>query len=192
MAPRTMLGLCAAAKQAGSLTSGTARIAVTTNFYQTAGYKIATKSAKVMDVYEPTPRLIPKGSSPILEVKKQLYQKYDPDGKKRALFDPNSPTYIQPGDVVRVTKSDKSSFIGMLIAINQRDLATNILLRTKITGVGVEQRYNVFNPFISQVELLRVPRKRWASDKLYFIRENSKLDVGDVDSEIRKTERKRL
>lgn len=159
---------------------------------QTAGYRLPTKYVNVVDVYEPTARLIPKGSSPILAVQKDFYEKYDPEGKKRALFDPTSPTYIQPGDVVRVTKSDKSSFIGMLIAINRRQLATNILLRTKITGVGVEQRYNIFNPAVTEVELLRVPKKRYASDKLYFIRENSKLDVGDVDSEIRKAERKRM
>jgi large subunit ribosomal protein L19 len=153
---------------------------------------VANLLEKVVNVYESTPRLIPKGSSPIKEVEKDLYDQYDADGSKRRLFDKLNETRIRPGDVVRVTKTDKSSFVGVLIAINRRHLSTNILLRTKIGGTGVEERFNIFNPAVERVETLRVPAKRRKRSKLYFIRENTKLDVGDVDAEIRKSERRRV
>jgi ribosomal protein L19 len=74
----------------------------------------------------------------------------------------------------------------MLLGVQRHALATNILLRTKVGGVGVEHRFNIFSPNVAKIEQLRRPAKRRPKSKLYFIKTNPKIDVGDVDSQIRK------
>lgn len=146
----------------------------------------------IVSVYATTPRLIGKGSSPILEVENDVYKKLDPDFSKRKLLDRSGPNRLRQGDIVRVENQDGSSFVGVLIAINRRQLASNIVLRTKIGSVAVENRVAVFNSAVKSIDLIRVPAKRWKRSKLYFIRGQNKLDVGDVDAELRKLERRRL
>lgn len=121
-----------------------------------------------------------------------MYKKLDPDFAKRKLLDRSGANRLRQGDIVRVENQDGSSFVGVLIAINRRQLASNIVLRTKIGSVAVENRVAVFNSAVKSIDLIRVPAKRWKRSKLYFIRGQNKLDVGDVDAELRKLERRRL
>lgn len=150
---------------------------------------VPTRKVNVVPVYEQTPRLVPKGKSPKQVMTDKLYAKYDPDGSKRALFDKTKPTCPRAGDILRVTKKDKSSFVGMLLALNRNHLATTILLRTKISGIGVENRVHVYNPDVEKIEVLRVPAMRWPKEKYYFVRGTKKYDAGDLDSFVRRQNR---
>lgn len=149
-------------------------------------FTIPTRTVNVVKVYKQTPRRIPKGSNPLQIQTEKLFEKYDPDGSKRALFDKTNPMCPRAGDVLRITKKDGSTSVGMLLALNRNHLATSILLRTKITGIGVEQRFHVYNPEITKVELLRVPTMRWPKQKYYFVRGTKKYDAGDLDGFVRR------
>lgn len=148
-----------------------------------------TRTLNVIPVYEQTPRLIPKGQNALTLQEKKMFERYDKDGSKRALFDKTNPGCPRAGDVVRVVKTDKSSFVGMLLALNRNHLGTTILLRTKIGGIGVENRFQVYNPDIERIEVLKVPAMRWPKEKYYFVRGTKKHDAGDLDGFVRRQRR---
>lgn len=154
-----------------------------------ATFVIPTKKTNVVEIYKTTPRLISKGTNPLLETEKDLYKEYDPQGLKRNFMDRKQG--VKAGDAVRVTKSDASTFIGMAIAIKRKGIGSTILLRTKIQGTAVEMTYNVYNPTITKLDIVRHPPKQKSKSKIYYIRGNVKYDAGDLDAEIRKSERRR-
>lgn len=118
-----------------------------------------------------------------------MLKAYDPDGSKAKLLDANNVFGIRVGDILRVTKSDKSTVVGVLIDMHRTGLGSTLLLRTKITGVGVENRLHVYNPDIANIEILRVPRMVWPSKDYKFIREHPDYDTGDVEALMRKQRR---
>lgn len=152
-------------------------------------YIVPTRTLNVIPVYEQTPRLIPKGENALKLQEKKMFAKYDKDGSKRALFDRKNPGCPRAGDVVRIVKTDKSSFVGMVLGINRNSLGTTLLLRTKIGGIGVENRFQVYNPDIEKIDLLKVPAMRWPKEKHYFVRGTKKYDAGDLDSFVRRQRR---
>lgn len=158
---------------------------------QIRNYIVPTRKLNVIPVYKQTPRRIPKDSSALDVAEKKLFEKYDPTGAKRALFDKSKMTCPKAGDILRVVKKDKSTFVGMLLALNRNHVASTILLRTKIGGVGVENRFHIFNPHIERIEILRVPAMRWPKEKYYFVRGSKKYDSGDLDSFVRRQQRAR-
>lgn len=161
------------------------------NKSQQATFIIPTKKRNVVDVYKPTRRLIPKGANALIQTQSNLLQQYDPTGWKQDFISRTKEGHVNPGDIVRVQKSDDSSFIGMVIAINRNNLSTTIELRNKIQGTGVESIFNVFNPQIVAMDILRNPVKLKKKAKLFYLRGNVKYDVGDLDAEIRKSQRRR-
>lgn len=138
-----------------------------------------------MKVYESTPRLIRKHESPISLMESQELAKLDPEGWRRELVDKKSDKCLLPGDIVRVIKSDRTHFSGMVIAIKRNGLSTNFVLRNKITGLGVESRYQLYSPIIEKIELMRRPNKMKRRAKLYYVRGSAKHDVGDLETEIK-------
>lgn len=149
-------------------------------------YIVPHRTLNVLPVYKQTPRLIPKGSTALGVQENKLFDRYDPLGKKRALLDKSNPGCPRAGDILRVVKKDKSTFVGMLLALNRNHLGTTILLRTKIGGIGVENRFLVYNPDIEKIELLKVPTMRWPKQKYYFVRGTKKHDAGDLDGLVRR------
>lgn len=71
---------------------------------------------------------------------KQLLQKYDPTGKRRALVDQD--TGVRSGDIIKVTYLDRTNVTGQVIAVKRsvNSVGTNILLRNKMNKLGVEMR----------------------------------------------------
>lgn len=138
-----------------------------------------------MSVYEATPRLIKKHETPLALVEKQQLSNLDPEGWRRELVDRKSEKCLLPGDIVRVIKTDRTHFSGMVIAIKRNGLSTNLVLRNKITGLGVETRYQLYSPTIEKIELMRRPNKMKRRAKLYYVRGSAKHDVGDLETEIK-------
>jgi large subunit ribosomal protein L19 len=158
-------------------------------FTQRAGFVIPTKKTNTIDVYKTTPRLIPKGTNPVLETQKELYDEYDPKGWKRQFL--NRDEGVSAGDAVRVTKADGSTFVGLTLGVKRRGLGSTILLRTKVHGTAVEMTYSIYNPSITGLDIVRRAAKKKSKAKVYYIRGNVKYDAGDLDAEIRRSERRR-
>ncbi|GMM51323.1 mitochondrial 54S ribosomal protein [Starmerella bacillaris] len=156
----------------------------------TRNYQLNMRTENVVKVYKPPQRLVPPGKDVLKLTQEKLFERYDPDGEKRKLFSRKNIMSPRAGDIMQVTKKDKSTFIGMLLALNRNGLGTTILLRTRIHGIGVENRFQVYNPDIEKIEILRVPTVRWPKEKYYFIRGLKKYDTGDLDALLRKERRK--
>jgi len=139
-------------------------------------------------VFEPLPKKR-NGQGAISFLHKQLLQKYDPTGKRRALVDTSSG--LRSGDIIKVTYLDRTNVTGQVIAIKrgQNNVGTNILLRNKINKLGCEMRIPLYNPNIRNIELLHQPKKYMPRKKHFYIR-NSKYDVGDVEMFLRKEKKK--
>ena len=138
-----------------------------------------------MKVYESTSRLVKKHETPLALVEKEELQKLDPQGWRQALVNKKSEHCLLPGDIVRVIKTDRTHFSGMVIDIKRNGLSTNFVLRNKITGLGVETRYQLYSPIIEKIELMRRPNKMKRRAKLYYVRGSAKHDVGDLETEIK-------
>uniref|UniRef100_A0A060TBX7 ARAD1B18348p n=1 Tax=Blastobotrys adeninivorans TaxID=409370 RepID=A0A060TBX7_BLAAD len=158
---------------------------------QRANFIIPVKRQNVVKVYKSTPRLIPKGTSPLQEAEKRLLDKYDPTRWKSNLIDRKNPDCIKPGDIVRIRKEDGTTFVGMTLGIKRNNVSSTILLRNRIQGTAVESNFNIFNPQIIGIDILRRPIVPKTQSKLYYLRGNAKYDVGDLDMEMRKAERRR-
>ncbi|CCG21916.1 hypothetical protein CORT_0B01980 [Candida orthopsilosis Co 90-125] len=135
-------------------------------------------------VYEPLPSKR-NGENVMTYIHKHLLSKHDPTGKRRELL--NYETGLRAGDIIKVTYLDRSDVTGRIIAIKrgQRNLGSNILLRTKLNRVGSEIRIPVYNPNIRNIEVLYKPKTYMPRAAHYYIRE-SRRDVDDVEAFVRR------
>ncbi|CUM53451.1 unnamed protein product [Debaryomyces fabryi] len=149
---------------------------------------IPFKKDKLPTVYEPLPKKR-NCENAISYLHKQLLQKYDPTGKRRALVDQD--TGVRSGDIIKVTYLDRTNVTGQVIAVKRsvNSVGTNILLRNKINKLGVEMRIPLFNPNIRNIEVVHKPKKYLPRRKQFYIR-NTKYDVGDVENFVRKETKK--
>ena len=118
-------------------------------------------------------------------LKEQLLEKFDTRGNRRKLVDRNSEDRLRAGDIIRVHFRDRTNVLGQIIDINRCGTATNLLLRNKITRLGCEMRIPIFNPSITNIEIVEKPKKYLARSKHYYIR-NTRLDVQDLEVAIKK------
>lgn len=146
------------------------------------------RSLSTAKVFEPLPKKR-NGQSAVLFLHQQLLKKHDPTGKRSALVD--TKTGLRAGDIIKVTYLDRTNVTGQVIGIKrgQYNLGTNILLRNKINKLGCEVRVPLFNPNIRNIEVLHKPKKYMPRKKHFYIR-NSKYDVGDVETFLRKEKKK--
>lgn len=136
--------------------------------------------AAIPTVYEPLARKR-NGTDIMQYLHKQLLQKYDPTGKRRALVDRS--TGIRAGDIIKVTYLDRSDVVGRVLAVKrgEHNVGTNILIRNLINRVGCEIRIPVFSPRLRNIEVIYKPPKYLPRAKQYYIR-NSKLDIDDLEA----------
>lgn len=125
------------------------------------------------------------GENPMNYLQKQLLNRYDPTGKRRAVVHPY--TGVRSGDIIKVTYLDRSDVTGRVIAVKRgvNNVGTNILIRNMINRVGCEIRIPVFSPTLRNIEIVYKPKKYLPRAKQYYIRE-TKLDVGDVEEFVRR------
>lgn len=156
----------------------------------TRGFPQITRSivTSTSRVFEPLPKKR-NGKDAVSFLHSQLLQKYDPTGKRTALV--NTSTGLRSGDIIKVTYLDRTNVTGQIIAIKrgQNNVGTNILLRNKINKLGCEVRIPLYNPNIRNIELVHKPKKYMPRKKHFYIR-NSKYDVGDVETFLRKEKKK--
>lgn len=157
-----------------------------TRIEQRATYIVPTKQRNLLKVYEPLPTAHTRTQSKNLmnSIQNELLNKYDRSGWRSQLLDKsNKDKVMRSGDVVRVSFKDglkNPSFTGAVMAIDRNGADSTVLLRSKVTGVGVERRFSLYNPFIERVDIVRRPEKYTGRNRIYYIR-NTKLDVGEYD-----------
>ena len=140
-------------------------------------------------VFEPLPKKR-NGEQVLTYLNKQLLNKYDPTGKRRALVHPQ--TGLRAGDVIRVTYLDRSEVVGRVIGVKRsmNTAGTNVLIRNKTNRVGCEVRIPIFSPKLRNVEVIYSPEKYLARGKQYYIR-GTKLDVpDDVEAFVKRQQKK--
>lgn len=122
-------------------------------------------------------------------MQKQLLEKYDPTGKRRALV--NSISGLRAGDIIKVTYLDRTDVVGRVIGVKRgvNNVGTNILIRNKINRVGCEIRIPVFSPKLRNIEIVHKPEEYLPRAKQYYIR-NTKLDVDDVEAFVKRQHKK--
>ncbi|ODV80838.1 uncharacterized protein CANTADRAFT_46787, partial [Suhomyces tanzawaensis NRRL Y-17324] len=142
----------------------------------------------VPTVYEPLAKKR-GGEDPISFLNKQLLQKYDPTGKRRALV--HSKTGLRAGDIIKVTYLDRTDVVGRVLGVKrgENNVGTNILLRNKINRIGCEVRIPVFSPKLRNIEIVQRPKQYLPRAKQYYIR-NTKLDVDDIEASIKRQNKK--
>jgi large subunit ribosomal protein L19 len=59
--------------------------------------------------------------------------------------------------------------VGIVIAQVNRGLASSFTIRNSLEGYAFEMEFNVYNPLIEEVEVLRFARRKQA--KLYYLRD---------------------
>ncbi|KAK6456823.1 translation protein SH3-like domain-containing protein [Scheffersomyces xylosifermentans] len=139
-------------------------------------------------VFEPLPKKR-NGENALSYLQKELLQRYDPTGKRRALVD--SKTGLRAGDVIKVTYLDRTDVVGRVLGIKrgQNNVGTNILIRNKINRIGSEIRIPLFSPKLRNIEVLYKPEEYLSRGKQYYIR-NTKLDVDDVEAYVKRQQHK--
>lgn len=153
-------------------------------------YQLPAKHAKkVIPVYPPAEPV----SNPLVinELSATDLAKLDPSGAKRNLISANSETRISAGDVVRVVYDSKKcnydNFMGYVLSVDRKKLVqdASLLLRDHINKTSVEMRVPIFSPLVERIDLIRKSDGRRRRNKHYYIR-NTRLDVGDLDANMRK------
>lgn len=79
------------------------------------------------------------------------------------------------GSILAVTLSDQyaekcsNRFIGICIARDDRGLRHHMTLRNVIDGQGVEVQYNLYNPMVQKIEVLKLEKR--LDEQLYYLRD---------------------
>ncbi|GAU98892.1 hypothetical protein RvY_09974 [Ramazzottius varieornatus] len=80
-----------------------------------------------------------------------------------------------PGSIMAVTISDPnapnklSRFVGICICRGGNGLNAFIILRNVVDGLGVEIMYNLYNPTVREIQVLRLERR--LDDQLFYLRD---------------------
>ncbi len=127
-------------------------------------------------------QLAPKrdGEKLMSYVKSSQYQRLDPDGLKRKLLSAENPSRLRADDIVTIVYKDQKPITGQILAIKRQGISSDILIRNKVGGVGVDISIPLFHPNILRVDVVRRPIKYRPRAKHYYIK-GSRLDVGEID-----------
>lgn len=71
--------------------------------------------------------------------------------------------------------------MGYVLAIDRNGPDSTILLRNKVTKIGVEMRISLFNPIIERIDIVKRPAKYNGRNRHYYIRD-TRLDVDDLEA----------
>lgn len=113
-------------------------------------------------------------------VKNAQYQRLDPNGSKRNLLSAENSSRLRADDIVTIIYKDQKPITGQILAIKRQGISSNILIRNKVGGVGVDISVPLFHPNILRVDIVRRPIKYRPRAKHYYIK-GSRLDVGDIN-----------
>lgn len=137
-------------------------------------------AGKKMMVYEPLPSL--RNGQLLMEYLKQAqYDKFDKTGSKRKALSLQNSERIRADDIVTVVYKNQKPVTGQVIMVKRAGINSTILLRNKITGMGVEMNIPVYHPNIIRLDIIRRPIAYKPRNRHYYIR-NSRLDVGEINA----------
>lgn len=85
------------------------------------------------------------------------------------------------GDVLQVTTNRGEPFAGVLLSVRRAGVETAILLRNRLTNVGVELWFKIYSPSVTGIEIVWRKPKRARRARLYYMRK-AKHDMGNVDA----------
>lgn len=131
-----------------------------------------------MIVYEPLPQLR-NGKNLMEYMKEAQYQKFDKNGAKRKALSLSNPERVRADDIVTIVYKNQKPVTGQVLMVKRNGLNSTILLRNKITGLGVEMNIPIYHPNILRVDVVRRPIAYKPRNRHYYIR-NSRLDVGEI------------
>lgn len=156
--------------------------AAVTQLSQRATYIVPTKQRRTITVYEPLPDAH-KGKTIMDNIRESLFEKYDPSGWRRNLINKKNSDCLRSGDIIRVNYKNQpnNSFMGYVLAIDRNGPDSTILLRNKVTKIGVEMRISLFNPIIERIDIVKRPAKYNGRNRHYYIRD-TRLDVDDLEA----------
>jgi large subunit ribosomal protein L19 len=123
--------------------------------------------------------------------------KYDPEGRRRALFEKSSPSCLPMGSVLDVelwedypANTTFQSFAGHMIAVRRCGIDTSFRLRSIVSRIGVEQHFKLFAPNIKTIRVVHrgaLRGKEYKRAKLYFTRKPKTRNwLVNVDHVVRK------
>lgn len=112
-------------------------------------------------------------------IKQAQYEKFDKTGSKRLALSLENKDRIRADDIVTIVYKNQKPVTGQVIMVKRTGIASTILLRNKITGLGVEMNIPVYHPNILRLDVVRRPAKYKPRNRHYYIR-NSRLDVGEI------------
>ncbi|KXN66670.1 hypothetical protein CONCODRAFT_61524 [Conidiobolus coronatus NRRL 28638] len=111
-------------------------------------------------------------------IRNDLVERQNIDGRK-ILFSQHGKDRMVPGDIVQVEfwrnmlKKSSTSFVGICIGIDRKNIATSITLRNLILKVGVEQKFKVYSPLIKSIKRVKLAED-FRRAKLFYVRDQPK------------------
>lgn len=114
----------------------------------------------------------------ILNYARQEYKQSLNADNRWSLFDKKSPNYAPVGSIITVHYQETltgqpTCFTGFMLALRRHTATPTIILRSIISGVGVEQVFGVFSPLINKIECSKRATCLYGN-KAYWIRNNPK------------------
>lgn len=84
--------------------------------------------------------------------------------------------YFSTGDILSVksvsscSSKKRQTFLGVCISKKNKGLRSSFILRNMLDGDGIECSFPLYNPMITQIQILK--RKKTRASKLYYLRNN--------------------
>jgi large subunit ribosomal protein L19 len=98
------------------------------------------------------------------------FEKLDPTGTRRRLFEKHSAEAIQVRDIIMVRTKTEDPFAGVVLRIQRKQHDSSVLLRNTITGVGVEKEFKIFSPNVTGIEVVQRRTKVPKQTRLFYMR----------------------
>lgn len=112
----------------------------------------------------------------VLNYVRQEYKQSLNVDSRWSLFDKKSANYAPVGSILTVHYKEiltgqDATFTGFMLAVRRHTATPTIILRAIISGIGVEQVFNVFSPLVSKIECSRKATCLYGH-KAYWVRHN--------------------
>ena len=125
---------------------------------------------KKIKVHNPPPSASAVCKNPISALSDAQISMLDPTGARTRLFSKANPEAAKVGDILLVRLRSGERFAGVCLSIRRRGVDTSILLRNRLTRVGVEMWYKVYSPLVDGIEVVQRRQKRARRARLYYMR----------------------
>jgi ribosomal protein L19 len=125
---------------------------------------------KSMTVHPQIPSAHLRCKEPLKAVAAAEFQKLDPTGVRRRLFQKNGADAIHVRDIIMVRTRTGDPFSGVVIRIQRKQHDSSVLLRNTITGVGVEREYKIYSPNVTGIELIQKRPRTPKQSRLFYMR----------------------